>query len=74
MPLAEDVDVIRLARRFEFSGGQINVAVHNAAVAAAVRGDRVTMADLIQACAAEEAGSFGTQHTCTQRVGFHVED
>jgi AAA+ superfamily predicted ATPase len=71
VPLAEDVDLRALADQYEFSGGQIALAVKQAATVAAIRGDMIRMGDLVAACIAEEEGAFDSKSTSRKRaVGF----
>lgn len=71
VPLADDVDLRTLADQYEFSGGQIAVAVKNAATTAAIRGDMIHMDDLVAACRAEAEGAFDTRSTSRKKaVGF----
>lgn len=75
VPLAEDVDLRALADQYEFSGGQIAVAVKNAATTAAIRGDMIRMGDLVGACNIEAEGAFDSRSTSKKRqVGFISPD
>jgi hypothetical protein len=75
VPLAGDVDLSALADQYEFSGGQIAVAVKNAATTAAIRGDMIRMGDLVAACRAEAEGAFDSKSTSRKRqVGFISPD
>jgi len=58
MPVAADVDVKKLSNKYQFSGGQIALAVRNAAIEAAVQGSEVNMQHLARACETEESGSL----------------
>jgi len=58
IPCSDDVDLARLAEIYHFTGGQIAVAATNSIRIAAVRGDALRMADLIEACEHEVRGSF----------------
>ena len=57
-PLAKDVNIELLAENYLFSGGQIAVAVQNATIKAAIRGDRICQEDFITACEDEMKGNF----------------
>lgn len=70
IPLAKDVNVDYLAERFEISGDQIDLAVRNAAIEAAVRGDAMAMDDLILACETELAGASRVARINTRKIGF----
>ena len=70
IPLDKDVDVDYLADKYEFSGGQIDLVVRNAAIQAAVRGDRVTQSDLINACETELMGAKSVVGGFKGVVGF----
>ena len=67
-PLAGDVDIGYLAEHYTFTGGQIAVAIRNAAAKAAIRGDIIRQDDLIEACDSEHAGNFDEKPR--QRIGF----
>jgi len=69
LPLAADVRIERLARDYQFSGGQIALVIRNAAVSAAVRGGEVTMADLVDACDTESSGARRVTRSGV-KVGF----
>ncbi len=58
VPLSDDIDLPYLSTHYDLSGGQISVVVRNAITRAAMRGDRLFMADLITACADEINGNF----------------
>jgi len=70
IPLDNDVDVDYLAERYEFSGGQIDLVVRNAAIEAAVRGDVVTMDDLVRACETELTGASRVAGANSMKMGF----
>jgi len=71
VPLADDVDLERLAEAFEFSGGMIRNSVTMAATTAAIRGDMIRMGDLVAACKAEEDGAFDSSSTSKKKhFGF----
>jgi hypothetical protein len=70
VPLAEDVDLNRIAHQFNFSGGQIALAVKSAAVSAAIRGDLITMSDLLDACEDEVRGCFDSSRIVGKAIGF----
>jgi DNA polymerase III delta prime subunit len=75
VPLADDVDLRRLADEFVFTGGQIAICVKNAASASAIRGDVLRMEDLLSACHAEENGAFGaTGGNRGRKVGFSTTE
>ncbi|MBI1819250.1 MAG: ATP-binding protein [Nitrospirae bacterium] len=67
-PLAEDVDLEHLSGIYDLSGGQIAVAVRNAATRGARRGDRIYQEDLIKACEDEISGNFDEKSR--GRIGF----
>jgi hypothetical protein len=73
VPLDADVDFNVLAARYAFTGGQIAVAAANALRSAAQRGDRLTQADLQNACVLEERGSFEDTTTGGAQLGFHPD-
>ncbi|MCC6503627.1 MAG: hypothetical protein IT362_10900 [Deltaproteobacteria bacterium] len=56
--MANDVDLKCLAGRYNLSGGEIAVAVRNAATMAARRNAVISQADLVKACESELSGSF----------------
>ena len=57
LPLSADVDIPFLAKRYEFSGGQIKNAVLNAVrYAISQDADDVTQKDFVKACEREESG------------------
>jgi hypothetical protein len=69
VPLADDVDLDQLARRFQMAGGHIKNAVLTAVRKAGLRagrGARVTQRDFIEAAAAEQ-DSF---RPCSRPIGF----
>lgn len=74
-PLAEDVDLDRLADKFKMTGGQIANAVQVAAAMAAARIDgsgqdvRITIADL-EAAARRESEGYSSGKPKRDRVGF----
>lgn len=70
LPLAKDVRLSRLAKDYAFSGGQIALVVRNAAISAAVRSDKVTMADFISACEGELSGAQKVTGNCGRPMGF----
>lgn len=81
LPLANDVRVERLAHDYPFSGGQIALAVRNAAIMAAVRSSavpaahregKVTMSDLIEACDGELLGAQKVMGLNGRKMGFVV--
>jgi SpoVK/Ycf46/Vps4 family AAA+-type ATPase len=57
-PMANDVDLKYLAGHYNLSGGEIAVAVRNAATMAARRNAVISQADLVKACESELSGSF----------------
>jgi len=57
-PLSDDVDLASLSEQYNFTGGQIAVAVRNAATKAAMRNGSISQADFISACEGERAGNF----------------
>lgn len=67
-PLADDVDLRYLAEEYDLSGGQIALAVQNAATKAAMRGDKICQSDFISACEQERAGNFDEK--ARMRIGF----
>ena len=67
-PLSSDVDINDLATSYSFSGGQIALAIRNAAAEAAIRGDRITQADIINACEKESAATF--EGKTKVKIGF----
>ncbi len=67
-PLTGDVDFDYLAECYPFTGGQIAVAVRNAAAQAAIRGDVITVSDLIDAAERENKGTFETK--AMGKIGF----
>ena len=67
-PLAEDVNIELLAENFRFSGGQIAVAVQNATMKAAIRGDKICQEDFVTACEDEMKGNFDEK--AMRAVGF----
>jgi len=70
LPIAKDVNLGRLAKDYEFSGGQISLVVRNAAIVAAVRGGEVTMADLSSACKTESLGARKVTGSGCRPMGF----
>jgi SpoVK/Ycf46/Vps4 family AAA+-type ATPase len=70
IPLDEDVDFQSLAEDYPFNGGQISLIVRNAAVQAAIRGDRICMSDLRKACEEEQRGTFDSMSMKRKLVGF----
>ncbi len=67
-PLAKDVNIELLAENYRFSGGQIAVAVQNATMKAAIRGDRICQEDFVTACEDEMKGNFDEK--AIRAVGF----
>lgn len=67
-PLSDDVDLRYLSEEYDLSGGQIALAVQNAATMAAMRGDKICQRDLISACEQEMAGNFDEK--ARMRIGF----
>jgi SpoVK/Ycf46/Vps4 family AAA+-type ATPase len=67
-PLAADVNLRHLSEEYDLSGGQIALAVQNAATMAAMRGNKICQRDLISACEQEMAGNFDEK--ARQRIGF----
>ncbi len=67
-PMSDDVDLKYLAGRYNLSGGEIAIAVRNAATMAARRNAVISQADLIKACASELAGSFDKESS--NLIGF----
>ena len=67
-PMSDDVDINHLANRYDLSGGQIALITRNAAVKAAMRGDRLCMEDIVSACENEIAGNFDKM--AKQKIGF----
>ena len=70
IPLDKDVNIDYLATKFTFSGGQIDLAVRNAAIEAAVRGDALTMDDLVRACETELTGASRVTGASSMKMGF----
>jgi len=71
LPLGADVEIKRVSLEFDLSGGQIALAVKNAAVRAAMRGRKKRMlmqADLVRACSEEMKGNF--DHAAKRAIGF----
>ena len=71
IPCEGTVDFKFLSRKFEFTGGQISVAIRNASIEAAVRDAALRMSDLVSACETERQGSFGEFGGFKKGVGFH---
>lgn len=67
-PLAGDVDLSILAKRFDLSGGQLTLVIRNAAIKAARRGTQLCQQDFITTCEEEMAGNFDEK--ARGRVGF----
>lgn len=67
-PLSDDVDLQYLAEHYDLSGGQIALAVQNAATMAAMRVDKICQSDFISACEQERAGNFDEK--ARMRIGF----
>ena len=67
-PLAADVNLRHLSEEYDLSGGQIALAVQNAATMAAMRGDKICQSDFISACEQERAGNFDEK--ARMRIGF----
>lgn len=75
VPLADDVDIERLARA-EFTGGQIRIIIENASLTCVVRHkrERLTMGDLLQASRDEQENCITACAPVGRRsVGFCVE-
>lgn len=67
-PLAENVNIELLAENYRFSGGQIAIAVQNATMKAAIRGDRICQEDFVTACEDEMKGNLDEK--AIRVVGF----
>lgn len=67
-PLAADVNLRHLSEEYDLSGGQIALAVQNAATKAAMRGDKICQRDFISACEQERVGNFDEK--ARMRIGF----
>ncbi|MBR9976634.1 MAG: ATP-binding protein [Bacteroidetes bacterium] len=67
VPRLDNLRLEEIAARFAFSGGNIAVVAANALRIAAVRGDGLRAADLLQACEHETAGDF---ETGSRPIGF----
>lgn len=60
-----------IADRYAFSGGQIRIASLCALRTSAIRGGHVTITDIIDACTAEERGSFEHHRSLDRnKIGF----
>jgi len=70
IPLNEDVDLTALSEEYGCNGGQIALIVRNAAIRAAIRGDRIRMSDLRKACEEEQQGTFDPKSMKRQPLGF----
>ena len=76
IPVADDVDIKRLAHDFELTGGQIRIVIENAATACVVRHkrERLTMEDLLEASRNELHNMISAGAPARRRpVGFCAE-
>ena len=66
MPELSDADAQYLARKFEFSGGQIENIVRKKTIQSILSGEEPAIEELLRYCCEEERGS-GTRRA---RIGF----
>ncbi len=73
LPLSEDVDISELAKKYEFSGGQIKNAVVNAVrYALSNDADEVCQKDFIGACEKELSGTKAMNYTLDEKKNEEV--
>ena len=70
IPSTGKIDIEYLAERFDFTGGQIDLVVRNAAIEAAVDGVSLNMSHLKESCRIEASGNRSMTGKPSAKIGF----